>query len=90
MTGVGEILVFFGMIALFVSPIERTLSHRRHVQTEMFEGALRQAFPVPDPNPAIDDLLRYAEDALEQDALSRGITATAATYDRANDQSPTP
>lgn len=90
MTGVGEILVLVGMMAMMVSPIERTLSHRRHIQTEMFEGALKRAFPFPAPSPSIDDLVHAAERALEQEALSRGIAATAATYDRADDKSPTP
>lgn len=81
----GVILCLVGFLLALANPVERTIAHRRHAQVGAFEDTLRGAFPLHPPTPAFDDLVSRAETALEQDALSRGIRATAATYDQASE-----
>lgn len=85
MIGAAELLMLISLFAISVPAIDRALTLRRYGQSEIFEGALKRAFPFPPPSPSMDALTRQAEDALEQDALSRGIVATSATYEHAVD-----
>ncbi len=85
MIGAAELLTLISLFAISLPALDRALTHRRHAQSEMFEGALRRAFPFAPPNTSLETLTRRAEEALEQDDLSRGIVAIAATYDGARE-----
>ncbi|MDY7525366.1 hypothetical protein [Sphingomonas sp. 10B4] len=88
MTGLGELFFVIAIFAMIAPPVERALTHHRSARVGIFESTFAQAFPVVPPSPSLDALTQQAEDALEQDDLSRGIIATAATYDHADDGAP--
>ncbi|GHH09421.1 hypothetical protein GCM10008023_06080 [Sphingomonas glacialis] len=88
MTGLGELCFVIAIFAMIAPPVERALIHHRSAKVGIFQNTFAEAFPVVPPSPSLDALTRQAEDALDQDNLSRGIIATAATYDHANDGTP--
>lgn len=79
----GLILLLAGAMVAFISPIERTLLHRRTTRETVILPPLDIAFPISRPDRELEAVAAETDQALEQDALQRGIVAVARTYDAA-------
>lgn len=79
----GGCLIMLASIAMMFVPTPSPLPGRRTVRSFGCGIALRTAFPTGVAGPAFANLVTLADEAIERDALMRGVRGVTATYDQA-------
>jgi hypothetical protein len=78
----GSMLILFALALMMVSPIHVTITRPRSGITQI--APMRSdCFPSSVPVPDLDELVRYANEALVSAPLIRAAAAIAETYDQA-------
>ena len=77
------VLILVGAVLLAVAPLGRELAWRRWRRTAPTGVILREAVPIANAEPALDDLVVRADVALARDELLRGVAGVTEIYDRA-------
>ena len=82
----GITLFLIGIILACAAPAERAMAQRRSERADIIlRPHIASAFPFMPPSPALDQLAREAEAALDEDDLARGVRRLAAIYDTSAD-----
>ena len=78
----GVLIMLVSVMILFTPRGYSAQPVRRPATIIIASAALRTAYPPATPTPQLTALVARADEALEQDSLTRGVRGIAATYDR--------
>lgn len=79
----GIVMMVVGTVLSFIPPACRASAGRPLFGAAAAGVVLRIAYPVPAHAPPMSRLLAEADEAMERDAMLRGLRAVTEAYDRA-------
>jgi hypothetical protein len=77
----GPLLILLGLALMTVTPLHMVLT-KLSPHSGRSASFLSDIYPVSAPNPALDAMVRNADEALALDPLIRATEAIAETYDQ--------